>query len=59
MSKKAFEKIAAGLNEAVEIARRRFGSDHDKTCKRPEVRTCALWECQIANECQAHSGRGS
>jgi hypothetical protein len=31
---------------------RRFGREHDKPCRRPEVLTCALCECQRANECQ-------
>ncbi len=36
-----------------EIAWRRFGRDHAKPCKNPDTLTCALWECQKANECQA------
>jgi hypothetical protein len=35
-----------------EISRRRFGSDHEKPCKRPSIMTCAMWECQHANQCQ-------
>jgi hypothetical protein len=35
-----------------EIVGRRFGSDHEKPCAEPEIRTCALWNCQIANQCQ-------
>jgi hypothetical protein len=31
---------------------RRFGSNHEKPCKRPECATCAMWECQMADECQ-------
>lgn len=31
---------------------RRFGSRHDKPCKRQSVLTCALWQCQQANQCQ-------
>ena len=42
-------KIAA---EECEIAQRRFGSRHDKPCRRLTILTCALWECQQANECQ-------
>jgi hypothetical protein len=34
------------------IVHRRFGRDHSKPCNRPNVLTCALWECQRANECQ-------
>ena len=39
------------------ISSRRFGESHEKPCKRPTVLTCALWECQHANECQ-HGKRG-
>lgn len=35
------------------ILARRLGSRHEKPCKRPEVLTCAQWECQKANRCQA------
>lgn len=35
-----------------EVVRRHFGRNHDKPCKRPSVLTCALWECQKANECR-------
>lgn len=35
-----------------EIVARRFGLDHDKPCKRPDVITCAQWRCQMANECR-------
>ena len=38
--------------EEREIAQRRFGSRHDKPCRRPTILTCALWDCQQANECQ-------
>ena len=31
---------------------RRFGRDHDKPCKQPTVLTCAMPECQLADECQ-------
>ena len=34
------------------IVWRRFGRNHDKPCKRPDILTCALWECQKANECR-------
>lgn len=35
-----------------EIVRRRFGRDHAAPCKRPDVLTCALSQCQHANECR-------
>jgi hypothetical protein len=31
---------------------RRFGRNHDKPCKRPEILTCAMWECQKADKCR-------
>jgi hypothetical protein len=31
---------------------RRFGRDHERPCKRPNILTCAQWSCQRANECQ-------
>lgn len=37
-----------------EIVNRRFGRNHEQPCDRPEVLTCALWECQKAGCCQAH-----
>ncbi|QFT31833.1 hypothetical protein FIV00_15175 [Labrenzia sp. THAF82] len=36
-----------------EVVWRRFGRRHEKPCLRPEVLTCALWECQKAGCCQA------
>lgn len=33
------------------ITQRRFGLDHDQPCKRPNVLTCATWQCQKANRC--------
>jgi hypothetical protein len=39
--------------ETSEIVSRRFGRDHEKPCKRPDVLTCAMWPCQSAGECQA------
>jgi hypothetical protein len=41
-----------------EIMWRRFGSEHDKPCKRPTVLTCAMWECQQANECRWDEAQG-
>lgn len=35
-----------------DIIKRRFGPEHEKPCKNPSTATCALWECQKANECQ-------
>ena len=35
-----------------EVIWRRFGSEHEKPCKRLGVTTCAMWECQKANQCQ-------
>lgn len=35
------------------IVRRRFGPAHDRPCNRPEVITCARWQCQKANRCQS------
>ena len=35
------------------IVKRRFGKLHEKPCKRPSVLTCAMPECQYANECRA------
>jgi hypothetical protein len=42
--------------ELDEIVYRRFGRDHKRPCRRPEVTTCALWACQFANACQSHNG---
>lgn len=39
--------------ETNEVISRRFGRDHEKPCKRPNVLTCAMWKCQSAGECQA------
>jgi hypothetical protein len=41
-----------------EIVWRRFGSSHEKPCKRPSTITCAMWECQKANECQWNFATG-
>ena len=38
--------------ELDKIVRRRFGSQHDKPCARPNTLTCALWECQKADRCK-------
>jgi hypothetical protein len=38
--------------ELDKIVWRRFGRDHDKPCRRPEMLTCAMWKCQRANQCQ-------
>lgn len=35
-----------------EIVSRRFGPEHERECQRPQIVTCALWECQVANVCQ-------
>lgn len=35
-----------------EIIKRRFGPDHDRPCNKPTTLTCAMWDCQAANECQ-------
>jgi len=35
------------------IYMRRFGKLHDKPCKRACVLTCAMPECQYADECRA------
>lgn len=35
-----------------EFVWRRFGREHEKPCKRPTIITCAMWECQYANECR-------
>jgi len=35
------------------IVMRRFGRNHARSCNRPSVLTCALPECQYADECQA------
>lgn len=35
-----------------EIVWRRFGRDHENPCNNPNVTTCALWQCQVANACQ-------
>jgi hypothetical protein len=53
------EAIRAGWREFrtsdpdAHIVMRRFGRNHEKACNRPDVLTCALLECQSANECQA------
>lgn len=52
MTNRAFDKIKAGLEEAIDIARRRFGPGFDKSCANPETIECARWRCQHANECQ-------
>ena len=31
---------------------RRFGRNHEKPCRNPDVLTCALPRCQYAGECQ-------
>jgi hypothetical protein len=36
---------------------RRFGRDHEKPCRDPSVLTCAMPECQYANQCQNHKQR--
>jgi hypothetical protein len=38
---------------------RRFGRDHDKPCRDPQITTCAMWKCQIANECQLYHVPGA
>lgn len=38
--------------ERNEVISRRFGPGHEKPCRRPEVITCAGWDCQKAGECQ-------
>ena len=43
---------ASWFGRESEIAARRFGSDHDKPCKRAGVLTCAMWKCQEADCCQ-------
>lgn len=41
------------MSQSIEdIVRRRFGRNHDKPCNKPDVLTCALWECQNADQCQ-------
>ena len=50
--REALERSAKMIAEEREIAQRRFGSRHDKPCRRLKILTCALWECQQANECQ-------
>jgi hypothetical protein len=47
------KSLIRAAKQASEIVNRRFGRDHDKPCKRPEVLTCAQWECQQAGECQS------
>lgn len=34
------------------IVHRRFGRAHENPCRRPTIITCALWECQSANDCR-------
>lgn len=34
-----------------EIIARRFGPGWPRPCKRPEIIECALWICQVQNEC--------
>lgn len=43
--------------ELDEIVKRRFGSRHTKACSDPSTLTCALWDCQLANSCRAHTRR--
>ncbi len=58
---RAFEAINKALSipstqsaaAAEDIARRRFGRDHDRPCKIDSVLTCAFSECQEANKCMA------
>lgn len=38
--------------QETEIARRRFGRDHGDPCIKADCITCALWQCQVAGECQ-------
>ena len=42
------------MAELTEIVRRRFGRDHALKCERPEIITCAQWDCQVANVCRHH-----
>lgn len=37
---------------------RRFGRDHEKPCKRPDVLSCAMVECQMADECRWDEVKG-
>lgn len=39
-------------HEIREIVARRFGSRHAKPCANPQVLTCAMWKCQVADSCQ-------
>jgi hypothetical protein len=44
--------------ELHEIVKRRFGSLWSDPCKRPDVQTCAFWNCQISGECQSEDLSG-
>jgi hypothetical protein len=50
LSPRCPEHDAAWIDEVVQ---RRFGRDHEKPCRRPDVLTCAKWNCQSAGACQA------
>jgi hypothetical protein len=39
------------------IVARRFGLWHKKPCRRPDMLTCALWECQERNKCAFKSAK--
>lgn len=45
-------KVFRPTDPNAEIVARRFGRDHERKCNSPVVLTCAMWECQVANECR-------
>jgi len=53
------EKLTVHDPSWEEIVKRRFGSRHDKPCARPEVLTCAMPECQLANRCRHNPTGGA
>lgn len=42
-----------------EIVNRRFGREHVLPCKDPNTITCALYKCQISNECRRATCSGT
>lgn len=43
---------ASHIDEHEKALARRFGPAFEKPCARPSIIECALWECQMFNECK-------
>ena len=46
-------KVFRESDPDAEMVTRRFGRTHERPCKNPRTLTCAMPECQYANECRA------